>query len=249
MPMEITEQNPPTPRPRPLRRRRRLILRLLAYALGALLVLAALAWALVKHECVEETVRRSDGKPVTVQTHFFRWRDDLAWSAGIAWKGGRIRNPGAYLTGLYSIGTLVWIMDEHGSFRWWSAQREKPVMVVDLDGGYVLARGPIFLQPGAPGLWLGPHGQVKPGYPPQLPIRRCVQNLGLTPEDRAILSDFDPEKLETLRSGTLSMWVNRRGGLKADYDPLVDSFQKLEEIAKETLETEFGGERDLTKVR
>lgn len=48
--MEITEQNPPTPRPR---RRHRLLLRLLAYALGALLVLMALAWALVEHESQE----------------------------------------------------------------------------------------------------------------------------------------------------------------------------------------------------
>ena len=215
---------------RPYSRRQRL-LRTLAHALGGLLIvlitLTALAWALVGHVSREETVRRSNGKTATVQVHWFHWR---AW---------HVPGTSAFI-GDYPLGTLVRITDEHGSFRsWWPDSRATPIMALDLDGGYVVAFQYPFFYKKSSACWLGPQGQQTTGFPRHLPLRRCVQNLGLSPRDRVQLRNFDPADGNSLLSDTAYIWIcvlaeaGKKAGLK-----------ELEQV----FETEFGGERDLLKA-
>ena len=219
--------------------RRHRLLRGLAYALGGLLVLGLLGWALVRCESWSQTVPRSDGTLAMVRIHDFYWRK---WSLPKSLTPSSL-DPYAHPPSMGGgfIRRLLLITDDHGVFTWWSPIREdEPIMVVDLDGGYVLATwhqewGEHEMR----GCWLGPEGQRTSGFPHSLPLRRCVQNLYPTPFALESMQNFDLEDPFIGISLTAVMWWKIRTGS--------DNSNVPTDFIKEIIHTEFGGARDLTK--
>ncbi len=209
-------------------------LRVPAYALGALLILAALGVAafalLVRHTHDVETVRCSDGKLATVRTDRYELKSITLYKD--TWVGGQF------------LGSILRITDKDGTYTWWTTRAEHAIMAVDLRGGYLLGilggDDPPATKPWMRGCWLGPHGECVPGFPADLPLRRVLQNLDVNPYGLSLLKNFDPAHRDVRESPTACLWWRMRKGTDVGRVP--------KDFIKEILETEFGGARDLTKV-
>ncbi len=200
------------------------------------LILAAIGCALVKHESTEETVLRSNGRVATVHTHWLRWR---RW--GMQKKTGprmiprfTLGEPGSYFA------TLVSITDDEHIYWCWARQYQRPVMLLDVAGGYALASSRYAPRPAC--YTIGPR-DFQRGLPKDLPLRRCVQNLGFTDWDREMLANFEPSmENNQLACPTARIWLELRRGALSNDTPQ----EKVKEIQR-IHQTEFGGERNLLK--
>ncbi len=204
------------------------VLRWVAYALGGLLVLVVLAWALVRHGSYEHPLTRSDGTIATVRWDTFRWR----------WQAART----AFILSSRPIASILSITDAERTVWDWhtrDSRYESNFMIRDHRGGYCVATfhaSPSGLASIITTCWLGPQGERVPGFPPDFPLRRCVENRGIEGKRQ---QDFDPAKAIVRFSLTARLWWKvRTGG---------DVLEVPERFINEILDTEFGGSRDLTK--